>query len=136
MDERPTILITTNKLHNKIRCQVINRVDIMAQTKATSGVRRLALSSDNQKMPIEAGIRCTRHQQDLHPRKVVTELSDKGFTGFMRCYIVFEYLCYYDDEWDKGPLLGGPKLPTYLRRRSESKIEVDTRLYEVEVICK
>jgi hypothetical protein len=76
----------------------------MAQTKATLGASKLALSFDNQKMPIEAGIRCTRHQQDLHPRKMVTELSDRGFTGFMRGYIVFEYLCYYDDEWDKGPV--------------------------------
>ena len=73
MDQRLTILITTNKLHNKMRRQVINRVDIMAQTQATSGVRKLALSFDNQKMPIEAGIRCTRHQQDLRPRKVMTE---------------------------------------------------------------
>jgi Zn-dependent peptidase ImmA (M78 family) len=78
MDKRPTILITNNKLHSRMRRQAINREDIMEQTRATLGVSKQALSFGSQRMHMVAGIQSIRLQQDLPQRKMAMELSDKA----------------------------------------------------------
>lgn len=134
MDQRPTILITTNKPHNRMHHRITNRVDIMAQTKAISGVSKLALSFGNQKMPIEAGIQSIPLQQDLHPRKMVTESSDKAFATFMRCYVVFGYLGYYDNEWKMG-LFEGVQDSHGTEDVAMGTNRGRCRFYKIEAIC-
>jgi hypothetical protein len=85
MDKQPTILIISNnhlpRMPTTIRRRPTNREDIMERTRATSVVRKQALSFGNQKTYIAAETESTSLLQDLLQRKRAMELSDRVASG-------------------------------------------------------
>ena len=86
MDEQSTILIISNnnnlpRMPTTIRRRPTNREDIMERTRATSVVRKQALSFGNQKTYIAAETESTRLLTDLLQRKRAMELSDRAALG-------------------------------------------------------